>query len=169
MVTLGIALLLEALSERFSNITGGTDGLQGIEMQPILGLFAFDMFGKTGFWYCLIVLFLLFPRVQGPLWGLPQDAYAGVSGLSDSMAPGNISQLALSDAIAFRAEFDGEPPAQRQLYWRGPVLWEFDGRTWLMGGQFLARYAPPETGGMSAISSPSRTVASRSTYSRLSA
>jgi len=60
MVTLGIALLMEALGERFSNITGGTDGLQGIEMQPILGLFAFDMFGKTGFWYCLIVLFLLF-------------------------------------------------------------------------------------------------------------
>src|SRR6201995_1038712 len=60
MVTLGIALLLEALAERFSDITGGTDGLQGIEMQPILGLFAFDMFGKTGFFYCLVVVFLLF-------------------------------------------------------------------------------------------------------------
>jgi branched-chain amino acid transport system permease protein len=60
MVTLGIALLLEALGERFSNITGGTDGLQGIEMAPILGMFAFDMFGKTGFFYSLIVLFLLF-------------------------------------------------------------------------------------------------------------
>jgi branched-chain amino acid transport system permease protein len=60
MVTLGIALLLEALAERFSNITGGTDGLQGIEMQPILGLFAFDMFGKVGFFYCLTVLFALF-------------------------------------------------------------------------------------------------------------
>ena len=60
MVTLGIALLLEALAERFSDITGGTDGLQGIEMQPILGSFAFDIFGKTGFFYSLIVLFLLF-------------------------------------------------------------------------------------------------------------
>jgi len=60
MVTLGIALLLEALAERFSNVTGGTDGLQGIEMQPILGLFAFDMFGRTGLFYSLIVLFLLF-------------------------------------------------------------------------------------------------------------
>jgi branched-chain amino acid transport system permease protein len=60
MVTLGIALLLEALAERFSNITGGTDGLQGIEMQPILGLFAFDMFGKVGFFYSLAVLFVLF-------------------------------------------------------------------------------------------------------------
>ncbi len=47
MVTLGIALLLEALAERYSNITGGTDGLQGIEMQPILGLFAFDLFGRA--------------------------------------------------------------------------------------------------------------------------
>jgi branched-chain amino acid transport system permease protein len=60
MVTLGIALLLEALAERFSNITGGTDGLQGIEMQPILGLFEFDMFGKTGFFYSLAVSFVLF-------------------------------------------------------------------------------------------------------------
>jgi branched-chain amino acid transport system permease protein len=60
MVTLGIALLLEALAERFSNITGGTDGLQGIEMQPIFGVFAFDMFGKVGFFYSLAVLFVLF-------------------------------------------------------------------------------------------------------------
>src|SRR6195952_5190249 len=60
MVTLGIALLLEALAERFSNITGGTDGLQGIEMEPIPGLFAFDMFGKVGFFYCLGVLFVMF-------------------------------------------------------------------------------------------------------------
>ena len=60
MVTLGIALLLRELANRFSNITGGFDGLQGIEMQPILGLFAFDIFGKVGFIYCLAVLFLLF-------------------------------------------------------------------------------------------------------------
>jgi branched-chain amino acid transport system permease protein len=60
MVTLGIALLLEALAEHYSDITGGTDGLQGIEMQPILGLFAFDMFGRTGFFYSLAVLFVLF-------------------------------------------------------------------------------------------------------------
>src|SRR5580704_7431596 len=60
MVTLGIALLLEALAERFSGITGGTDGLQGIEMQPLLGLFEFDMFGKVGFLSSLAVLFVLF-------------------------------------------------------------------------------------------------------------
>jgi len=60
MVTLGIALLLEALAERFSNVTGGSDGLQGIEMAPILGLFAFDIFGKVGLFYSLAVLFVLF-------------------------------------------------------------------------------------------------------------
>ena len=60
MVTLGIALLLEALAERFSDITGGTDGLQGIEIQPIFGQIAFDIFGRTGFFYSLAVLFLLF-------------------------------------------------------------------------------------------------------------
>jgi branched-chain amino acid transport system permease protein len=60
MVTLGIALLLEALAEKFSDITGGTDGLQGIVIQPILGLFAFDIFGKVAFFYSLAVLFVLF-------------------------------------------------------------------------------------------------------------
>ena len=92
------------------------------------------------------VLFLLFPRVQGPLWGLPQDAYAGLSGLSDSMSPGNLSRLALSDATAFRAEFQGERPPHRLLYWRGPVLWDFDGRTWKAGPAVLARFQPPQGG-----------------------
>ncbi len=60
MVTLGIALLLRELANRFSDITGGFDGLQGIVIDPILGLFAFDLFGKVGFIYCLAVLFVLF-------------------------------------------------------------------------------------------------------------
>ncbi|AYH45130.1 DUF3488 and transglutaminase-like domain-containing protein [Azoarcus sp. DN11] len=81
----------------------------------------------------MLVLFVLFPRIQGPLWGLPADAYSGMTGLSDSMAPGSISQLGLSDAIAFRAEFDGPPPPPAQRYWRGPVLTRYDGRTWRPG------------------------------------
>jgi len=60
MVTLGIALLLRELANKFSDITGGFDGLQGIVIDPILGLFAFDIFGKVGFIYCLAVLFVLF-------------------------------------------------------------------------------------------------------------
>lgn len=93
-----------------------------------------------------LLLFVLFPRVQGPLWGLPQDANAGVSGLSDTMTPGTMARLALSDAIAFRAEFAGEPPPQPLRYWRGPVLWDFDGRTWRMGETTLANFEPPKGG-----------------------
>lgn len=93
-----------------------------------------------------LALFLLFPRVQGPLWGLPQDAYAGMTGLSETMSPGALSSLAQSDAIAFRAEFEGEPPAQRLRYWRGPLMWDFDGRTWTIGASFLTKFVAP-TGG----------------------
>ena len=78
----------------------------------------------------MLVVFVLFPRVQGPLWGMPVDAYSGQSGLSDTMSPGSISDLTLSSAIAFRVNFEGAAPAQQQLYWRGPVLSQFDGRSW---------------------------------------
>ena len=78
----------------------------------------------------MVILFLLFPRVQGPLWGLPRDAYAGLSGLSDNMSPGSLNNLILSDAVAFRAAFRSGIPEPKDLYWRGPVLWEYDGLTW---------------------------------------
>ena len=78
----------------------------------------------------MLVLFMLFPRIQGPLWGMPQDAYAGLSGLSDTMSPGSLNNLILSDAIAFRASFTGGIPEPKDLYWRGPVLWDYDGKTW---------------------------------------
>lgn len=78
----------------------------------------------------MLVLFVLFPRVDKPLWGLPSDAFGGSSGLSDSMTPGSISDLTLSGAIAFRVRFDGFTPSAAQRYWRGPVMNEFDGRTW---------------------------------------
>jgi transglutaminase-like putative cysteine protease len=81
----------------------------------------------------MLILFFLFPRIQGPLWGLPQDAYSGITGLSDSMSPGLISRLSQSDAIAFRVKFYKDAPPARQLYWRGPVFWHFDGRTWRPG------------------------------------
>ncbi|MBI4808948.1 MAG: DUF3488 domain-containing transglutaminase family protein [Nitrosomonadales bacterium] len=79
-----------------------------------------------------LIIFVLFPRVQGPLWGMPQDAYA-TSGLSDTMSPGSMSKLSLSDAVAFRATFVGRTPLREQMYWRGPVLWDYDGLTWTRG------------------------------------
>lgn len=79
-----------------------------------------------------LVLFLLFPRVQGAFWAIPRSEDAE-TGLSDTMSPGSISQLTSSYEIAFRAKFTGTPPPARERYWRGPVLHHFDGYTWSRG------------------------------------
>jgi branched-chain amino acid transport system permease protein len=60
MVTLGVALMLGEVANRYSDITGGADGLQGVDIAPVLGRFRFDLYGKTGYIYCLIVLFVCF-------------------------------------------------------------------------------------------------------------
>lgn len=91
----------------------------------------------------MLLLFLLFPRVQGPLWGLPQDRHAATSGLSDTMSPGSIAQISQSDAVAFRVQFKGEVPPQPQLYWRGPVMPDFDGRSWSVRRNLGAYASPP--------------------------
>lgn len=89
----------------------------------------------------MLVIFVLFPRIPGPLWGLPADAGASArTGLSDGMSPGDISDLIQSEAVAFRVRFDGPAPAQRALYWRGPVFDTYDGRRWEAG------FRPPEQG-----------------------
>ncbi len=95
----------------------------------------------------MLLLFVLFPRVGGPLWGMPSDAFSARSGLSEDMSPGSISELVQSDAIAFRAQFDGAPPAPSKLYWRALVMENFDGRTWgrLRGG-FVAEPAIEPSG-----------------------
>ncbi|MGE0498739.1 MAG: transglutaminaseTgpA domain-containing protein [Ramlibacter sp.] len=77
----------------------------------------------------MVVLFLLFPRLA-PLWGIPSDAMSGRSGLSSTMQIGNIASLALDETIALRIKFEGPPPPQSDLYFRGPVLTRFDGREW---------------------------------------
>ena len=98
----------------------------------------------------MLVLFLFFPRVPGPLWGMPGDAYEGMTGLSDSMAPGSISKLSQSGAVAFRVSFDGPPPKPEQRYWRGPVLDLFDGQRW------SAAAAPdPNPAGLAVTGTPS--------------
>ena len=76
------------------------------------------------------VLFVLFPRLSGPLWGLPDDAHGGRTGLSDTMAPGQIAKLARDESVAFRVSFEGEAPPPSAMYWRGPTLGRFDGRSW---------------------------------------
>lgn len=73
--------------------------------------------------------FVFFPRLDSPLWRIPGDDI-GRTGLSDSMTPGSIQNLLADDTPAFRVTFDDVPPPHRKMYWRGPVLTDFDGRTW---------------------------------------
>ncbi|HWP19673.1 MAG TPA: transglutaminaseTgpA domain-containing protein [Burkholderiaceae bacterium] len=77
----------------------------------------------------MVVLFLLFPRF-GPLWGLPEDATSGRTGLSNSMRIGSVAELALDDSVALRVRFLGAEPPPQALYFRGPVLADFDGYEW---------------------------------------
>ena len=96
------------------------------------------------------VLWLLFPRFAAPLWHLPNDGHNAASGLSDTMSPGDIDQLALSDEVAFRVHFATAPPPPQERYWRGPVMHDFDGIA--PGGghmrpcpapRLCSRWAPP--------------------------
>jgi branched-chain amino acid transport system permease protein len=58
MTTLGIGLMMAEVANQMSWLTGGADGLSGFSLNPIFGLFEFDLFGKTGYVYCLVVLFI---------------------------------------------------------------------------------------------------------------
>lgn len=78
----------------------------------------------------MLVIFILFPRINGPLWELPKDAHSGATGLNEHMSPGDLSELIFTDTVAFRVYFDQGIPNSSSLYWRGPVLNAFDGRTW---------------------------------------
>ena len=77
-----------------------------------------------------LALWLFFPRLGSPLWQTPNAANQATSGLSDTMSPGDITDLGLSDDIAFRVHFNGDPPPRTERYYRGPVLHDFDGHTW---------------------------------------
>lgn len=81
----------------------------------------------------MLILFVLFPRIPGALWGMPEDAHSGITGVDDEMTPGSISQLIQSNRVAFRVDFKDPKPEQSQLYWRGPVLLYTDGITWSRG------------------------------------
>jgi transglutaminase-like putative cysteine protease len=80
----------------------------------------------------MVVLFVFFPRITGPLWQIPDDGRQARTGLGDTIEPGAISRLGLSQQPAFRVDFEGEPPPPAQRYWRGPVFWQTDGRRWTL-------------------------------------
>ncbi len=78
----------------------------------------------------MVIMFILFPRLSAPLWSMPKESNRAITGLSNSISMGSISQLAESDEVAFRVLFEGTIPAADKLYWRGPVLWHTDGSNW---------------------------------------
>ncbi len=91
--------------------------------------------GRQAAWMALLgapvmaALFLLFPRIA-PLWSVPEDGARARTGLSSSMEVGTVAHLALDSSVAMRVQFIGAAPAQHDLYFRGPVLSRFNGRTW---------------------------------------
>lgn len=99
----------------------GLDGRRALRMSAVMLAQALPV---------MLILFLLFPRIPGPLWGLPKDAHSGLTGLSNEMSPGSINELIQSDRVSFRVRFDDQPPTAALRYWRGPVLWWFNGRSW---------------------------------------
>ncbi len=78
----------------------------------------------------MIVVFIFFPRVEPPKWLLFNDQQQNKTGLSDTMEPGSITDLGMSDELVFRVKFNGAIPPAKQRYWRGPVLTLTDGKKW---------------------------------------
>jgi transglutaminase-like putative cysteine protease len=109
-----------------------------IGWQASLGVFKLVLLGLP----LALAAFWLFPRLPAPLWGLPERVVAR-PGLSDTMTPGGWLDLMNDDSPAARVQFFGPAPPRQQMYWRGPVLWDFDGRTWRQAKQLLAMPAVP--------------------------
>lgn len=82
----------------------------------------------------MLLLFFFFPRLA-PFWSMPLPSSSASTGMSSFMSPGDISDLAQSRDLVFTATFAGEVPPQQELYWRGLVLYDFDGREWQPGFQ----------------------------------
>lgn len=127
-LTLGLALIAVAvvvaalayLAEYESGLIAPA-GLGQRLRQALLWLALALPLALAGFWF--------YPRLASPLWGVPENALAR-TGISGTMAPGDWLDILVDDRPAFRARFTGAEPERRQLYWRGPVLWDFDGRAW---------------------------------------
>ena len=136
---LGLAAAVVALAalQRLADLESGDTAIAGTgpRFAGIARLIAIGLpLALAAFW--------LFPRLATPLWGVPERALAR-PGLSDTMTPGQWIDLMNDDTPALRARFFGDTPASSEMYWRGPVLWNFDGRTWTQP-QWL-RGVPPAT------------------------
>lgn len=131
MLSALIALMYLHRREAYENIGAAPDTGRSIFTELGFGMRLMALALPVG-----LVLFLFFPRWGSPLWGVPEDALDARSGLSGSMTPGSIQSLFMDDSPAFRATFSSDLPSQSELYWRGPVFWDFDGGTWQTGNLY---------------------------------
>lgn len=120
----GVTLALLAL-RRFADADAGLPAGGGSAWRDLLSVWRLIAIGLP----LALAAFWLFPRIGSPLWGVPERALAR-PGLSDRMSPGEWIDLMADDTPALRVRFFGSEPPTSQMYWRGPVLWDFDGRTW---------------------------------------
>ncbi|MDE2150302.1 MAG: DUF3488 domain-containing transglutaminase family protein [Gammaproteobacteria bacterium] len=121
---LGCATLITAVAIRLQHPREGLPARASLRLATVMIAQALPL---------MLVMFLLFPRIPGPLWGLPSDAGGAIAGLADSMAPGDIERVVRSGAVAFRVSFDGTVPPPALRYWRGPVFATYDGHRWTPG------------------------------------
>ncbi len=136
----GAALALAALL-RLAEAESG-------ESRPLPPLRRFGRIGRLAAVGLPLALaaFWLFPRMAAPLWGVPERAMAR-PGLSDDMAPGEWIDLMNDDRTALRVQFFGAAPPTSRMYWRGPVLWNYDGRRWTQSRWLRDVPPPPMTPG----------------------
>jgi len=120
MVTLGVALIMREIANQIPEITGGADGLQGVTIAPILGMFQFDIFGHVAYAYCLTVLFVLFllaRRVVYSPFGLSLRAVKGNPLRASSISiPVNARLVAIYTFAAFYAGIAGALLAQTTAF-----------------------------------------------------
>ena len=111
MVTLGVSLMLGEVANRYSSLTGGADGLQGVTIAPIFDRFAFDIYGHTAYVYCLVVLFICFliaRRIVYSPFGLSLRAVKGNALRAAAVAiPVNGRLVAIYTVSAFFAGIAG--------------------------------------------------------------
>ncbi|MGH8083116.1 MAG: transglutaminase TgpA family protein [Lysobacter sp.] len=148
---LGVAAVVFALAtlQRLAEVESRPLGGRAVEPMPSNWQRLWSIGRLIGIGLPLaLAVFWLFPRLGAPLWGVPERALTR-PGLSDRMSPGEMVDLMNDETVTLRARFNGPAPPTSQMYWRGPVLWNFDGRTWTQPRWFrgipAAATAPSKT------------------------
>ncbi|MEP6906687.1 MAG: DUF3488 and transglutaminase-like domain-containing protein [Pseudoxanthomonas sp.] len=126
-MALGLVAVLCALIalQRLADVESGSLSAHKFSLRTLAGVGKLMAIGLP----LALSTFWLFPRLGSPLWGVPERALSR-PGLSGEMTPGEWLDMMADDTPALRVEFYGPRPAPQDMYWRGPVLWDFDGRRW---------------------------------------